>query len=223
VIERMLPDAVAAVTATTDVEGVALFPEEEAALGRPVDKRRREFTTVRACARTAYARLGLPAAPVVPGPKGEPSWADGVVGSITHCDGYRACALARSEDLLTIGIDAEPNAPLPDGLLADIARPEERPALRELAREAPAIHWDRLLFSAKESVYKAWFPLARRWLGFEDATLTIDPEAGTFHARLLVAGPLVAGRPLTGLSGRWLAAGGLVATAIALPPAGRSA
>lgn len=222
-IERILPGEVVAVTATADGAGAELFPEEETALGRAVDKRRREFTTVRACTRAAYRRLGLPPAPVVPGPKGEPSWSDGVVGSITHCDGYRACALARASEVLTIGIDAEPNAPLPDGLLPDIARPEERPALRELARHAPAVHWDRLLFSAKESVYKAWFPLARRWLGFEDATLTIDPETGSFSARLLVPGPLVDGRPLTELPGRWLAGRGLVATAIALPSTSRSA
>src|SRR5262249_33599292 len=56
--------------------------------------------------------------------------------------------------------------------------------------------WDRLLFSAKESVYKAWFPLARRWLGFEEADVTLDP-AGRFTARLLVPGPV------SGFTGRW--------------------
>ena len=213
-IERILPDAVVAVSTRVDVDGVDLFPEEADAIGRAVEKRRREFATVRACTRTAYERLGLPAVAVVPGAQGEPSWSKGVVGSITHCDGYRAGALARACDVLTIGIDAERNAPLPDGLLEDIARPEERPALRELARAAPHVHWDRLLFSAKESVYKAWFPLARRWLGFEDAIVTIDRDAGAFSARLLVPGPVVAGRQLTELSGRWLVGEGLVATSI---------
>jgi len=215
-IERILPSSVVAVTSTRDIEDVDLFPAEAAALSQAVEKRRREFTTVRACARIAYARLGRPAAPVVPGERGEPSWSEGVVGSITHCDGYRACALANASDIVSLGIDAEPNAPLPNGVLADIARPEERPALRELARQVPDVHWDRLLFSAKESVYKVWFPLAKRWLGFEDAIVTIDREAGTFDARLLVPGPPVDGRPLAALSGRWLAGDGLVASAIAL-------
>jgi 4'-phosphopantetheinyl transferase EntD len=215
VSERILPATVVAVATRGDVDDVELFPEEERAIGRAVEKRRMEFATVRACSRAAYERLGLPAAAVVPGEKGEPSWSEGVVGSITHCDGYRACALARASDVLTIGIDAEPNAPLPDGLLDDIARPEERPALDELARRTPDVCWDRLLFSAKESVYKAWFPLARRWLGFEDAVVTIDRDGGSFSARLLVPGPVVDGRPLTELSGRWLVREGLVATAIA--------
>jgi len=218
VIERILPAGVVAVTSSADVDDVDLFPAEAATLGRAVEKRRREFKTVRACTRVAYERLGLPAAPVVPGAHGEPSWSTGIVGSITHCDGYRACALARATDFLSIGIDAEPNAPLPDGLLEDIALPEERPALRELARQAPGIHWDRLLFSAKESVYKAWFPLAKRWLGFEDAIVTFDREAGAFAARLLVDGPIVSGRPLSALSGRWLTGNGLVVSAIALAP-----
>ena len=77
----------------------------------------------------------------------------------------------------------------------------------------PGICWDRLLFSAKESVYKTWFPLARRWLGFESADIVIDPREGTFTARLLVPGPHVAGTPLTMLNGRWLADHGFLVTA----------
>jgi 4'-phosphopantetheinyl transferase EntD len=76
------------------------------------------------------------------------------------------------------------------------------------------VHWDRLLFSAKESVYKAWFPLANRWLGFEDAVLAIDPCRRSFEARLLVPGPALAGGRLTMFSGRWLVRDGLVLTAI---------
>jgi 4'-phosphopantetheinyl transferase EntD len=89
--------------------------------------------------------------------------------------------------------------------------------LRGLGRQAPAIHWDRLLFSVKESIYKAWFPLAERWLGFEDAIVSIDRPQGTFSARLLVPGPHVEGRELRSFHGRWLAVDGFVMAAIALP------
>jgi 4'-phosphopantetheinyl transferase EntD len=150
------------------------------------------------------------------GEKGEPLWPAGVVGSITHCASYRACALARTTDLLTIGVDAELNEPLPAGLLADVALPEERRRIGGLAAAAPAVCWDRLVFSIKESVYKAWFPLARSWLGFEDATVAIDHRRGTFSARLLVPGPDVGGAELTGFAGRWLVEGGLLLTAIAV-------
>ena len=214
-LERILPPPVAVVTATGDRDA-ELFPEEEAALGNAVEKRRREFVTARACAREALARLGMAAQPVPAGARGEPLWPPGVVGSITHCTGYRACAVARASELRTIGVDAEANDALPPGVLGDIALPEERRWIAAAAAAEPGTSWDRLLFSIKESIYKAWFPLAGSWLGFEDATVTLDRERGTFAARLLVPGPLLDGRRLEGFGGRWLAAEGLLLSAIAV-------
>jgi 4'-phosphopantetheinyl transferase EntD len=216
VIEEILPDTAIAVEAFDDPPGTELFAAEEAAIGRAVDKRRREFTTARGCARAALERLGLPPGPIPSGERGEPIWPAGLVGSITHCDGYRACAVARASDLVTIGIDAEPHKPLPDGLLGDVSLPEEMGWLRELARHEPDTHWDRLLFSAKESVYKAWFPLTGEWLGFEDAVLVVAPLARRFSARLLVPGPVVSGRRIPGFAGRWLVRDGLIVTAVTL-------
>jgi 4'-phosphopantetheinyl transferase EntD len=215
-LERILPPS-AVVRETRGELEAALYPEEEAIVERAVAKRRKEFTTARACAREALAELGKPPGAILSGTKGEPLWPPGIVGAITHCEGYRACALARSNELRSIGVDAEPDLPLPSGLLGDIALPEEREQLRELAQRAPATHWDRLLFSIKESVYKAWFPLTESWLGFEDATISIDLAKQSFSARLLVPGPLIDGGELGGFSGRWLADEGLVAAAIALP------
>ncbi|GAA3071761.1 4'-phosphopantetheinyl transferase family protein [Streptosporangium carneum] len=216
-IDRILPSWVASAEAFHDPQDVALFPEEEAVIARAVDKRRREFTTARHCARQALARLGLPAAPILPGERGAPGWPSGVRGAITHCAGYRAAAV--SLEALTVGIDAEPHEPLPDGVLPAVSLPQER---AELERLGEGVHWDRLLFSAKESVYKAWFPLALRWLDFAEAHVTFDPS-GVFTARLLVEGPLVEGRRLTGFTGRWLVADGLAVTAIAMPGGSRPA
>jgi enterobactin synthetase component D / holo-[acyl-carrier protein] synthase len=61
--------------------------------------------------------------------------------------------------------------------------------------------------------------LARRWLGFEDADITINGVDGTFNARLLVPPPTVSGFPLTGFAGQWLASDGLLVAAIAVPVA----
>ena len=215
-IEQILPTCVAAVEKRTDPADAVLFAEEEILVAKAVEKRRREFTTARTCAREALQALGMPAVAIPTGERGEPLWPAQTLGSITHCDSYRAAAVARSSEVLTLGIDAEPNAPLPHGLVDDIARPEELPTLDRLQAELPGVHWDRLLFSAKESVYKAWFPLARRWLGFEDALVALDPHAGTFQARLLVAGPQLARGPLRSFTGRWMARDGLLLTAIAV-------
>jgi enterobactin synthetase component D / holo-[acyl-carrier protein] synthase len=214
-IEQILPSRVAVAESFGDDPAAVLFPQERAAIARATESRRREFATARACARTAMTRLGLPEVPVLRGPRGAPQWPEAVTGSITHCAGYRAAAVALTRDVVSLGVDAEPNEALPDhGMLELIALDEERARLGELAAGIPGICWDRLLFSAKESVYKAWFPLARRWLGFESADIIIDPRAGTFTARLLVPGPLVGGTPLTMLNGGWLVDHGLLVTAI---------
>jgi 4'-phosphopantetheinyl transferase EntD len=218
VIERILPPSVAAVESFGDDPGATLFPEEQAVIADAVESRRREFATGRACARAALARLGQPPVPVLRGPGGAPRWPDGITGSITHCAGYRAAAVTLTRDVASLGIDAEPDEPLPDhGMLDLIASGEERARLRALAAGVPGTSWDRLLFSAKESVYKTWFPLARRWLGFESADVVIDAPGGTFTARLLVPGPVVNGSPLTLLRGRWLSGQGLLVTAVVVP------
>ncbi|CAJ60961.1 MULTISPECIES: 4'-phosphopantetheinyl transferase family protein [Frankia] len=225
-LASLLPDAAVAVEAFEDDPNAVLFPEEAALLARAVDKRRREFTTARICAHRALSGLGLPPVPILSGDRGAPHWPDGVVGSITHCAGYRAAAVALAGRLRTIGIDAEPNEPNPQGVTAQITVPAEEGWLATLTRTLPTVHWDRLLFSAKESVYKAWFPLAQRWLGFEDAALTIDPGTaattatparGTFTAKLLVTGPTLDGGELTGFDGHWLADRGLLLTAVTVP------
>jgi 4'-phosphopantetheinyl transferase EntD len=224
VIEELLPDSVVAVETYGDGEAdqAPLYPEEQAVVARAVDKRRREFAAVRACARRAMEKLGVPPQPVLPGERGAPRWPVGLLGSMTHCDGYRAAALVRATDLASLGIDAEPHDPLPEGVLRSVALPAEQERLALLAARQPAVHWDRLLFSAKESVYKAWFPLTGKWLDFEEADIEIHADSGTaphgrFHAELLVPGPMVGARRLGHFEGRWTARQDLVTTAVTVP------
>jgi 4'-phosphopantetheinyl transferase EntD len=221
-IEEILPADVVAVDTFDDPPDAMLLPEEEHIVAKAVEKRRREFTTARHCARAALARLGRPPAPILSGRLNEPQWPAGVVGTITHCAGYRGVVIAESSVVTTVGIDAEPNEPLANGVLESVALPDERVHVAELLEARPEIRWDRMLFCAKEAVYKAWFPLAKRWLDFEDAVVTLRPgpagvATGTFDARLLVVGPRVGGRRLTGFSGRWLVDHGLILTAIVVP------
>jgi 4'-phosphopantetheinyl transferase EntD len=221
VIERLLPSWVRAVETTQDASEDSLWPEERAVVSGAVLKRRVEFTTVRVCARAALAELGVPPAPILPGVRGAPGWPAGIVGSMTHCAGYRAAAVASEEFAASIGIDAEPHAPLPDGVLEAIARPEEHRWLAELAVRKPGVHWDRLLFSMKESVYKAWFPLTGKWLDFDEASITVEPSTETFTAVLQVPGPVLGGRELTGFTGRFGTSDTLVLTTIAVPAGAR--
>jgi 4'-phosphopantetheinyl transferase EntD len=64
-----------------------------------------------------------------------------------------------------------------------VASPAERERLATTQREPDPPNWDRLLFSAKEAVYKAWFPLAGEWLDHQEAEIIFDPHHQTFTAR----------------------------------------
>lgn len=134
---------------------------------------------------------------------------------MTHCHGFRAAAVARSGDVLGIGLDVEPNAPMRHvGMLQRISLPEERLHLAELLSETPEIHWERLLFSAKESIYKAWYPLTGETLGFTDARVTFTPGANTFTVRLPPSRRYGPDARRTHLDGRWRAANGFLTTAL---------
>lgn len=216
-LAQVVPDSVAAAEAFSDIPFEQPFPGEQDLITTAVERRRREFVTARRCAREALALLGHPPAPIRSGSGREPLWPAGVVGSITHCLGYRAAAVAHDTDLASIGIDAEPHGPLPDGVLDAVTIPPERVLLDRLARADPGTHWGRLLFSAKESIYKAWYPLTGRWLGYEDACLSVDAAKQTFTARLLLDGQRRDGGPrLTGLHGRYRVARGLIVTAVSV-------
>ncbi|MEV4636564.1 4'-phosphopantetheinyl transferase superfamily protein [Actinoplanes sp. NPDC049548] len=209
-IERILPPAVRSAYARDDPPSATLLPEELPLVAQAVPKRRAEFTTVRHCARTALEKLGVAPAPILRGDRGAPVWPPGIVGSMTHCTGYRAAAVAQAGEVTGIGIDAEEHGPLPAGVLDLVSLPSEQEHLTALTQAGPETWWERVLFSAKESVYKVWFPRTGEWLGFEEASLTFDPSAATFTARILRAGPFEQ------LEGRFLVEDGIVLTAIVL-------
>lgn len=218
-MRAVLPDSADLVYAEMydDPPHLTALPEEELLIARSVAKRRNEFVTVRHCARVAMEQLGVAPAPILKGDKGEPHWPDGVVGSLTHCEGYRGAVVGRRTAVRSVGIDAEPHGVLPKGVLDAISLPVER---TEISALPGALHWDRILFCAKEATYKTWFPLTQRWLGFEDAhiTFTVDSAgtAGKFVSRILIDPAARSGPPLTELAGRWSVAGGLALTAIVL-------
>ncbi|MEU2181076.1 4'-phosphopantetheinyl transferase family protein [Streptomyces thermolilacinus] len=223
-IERILPPYVVAVEVFADVPGARLLPGERSFVADAAEGRRREFASVRHCARLALAGLGRPPVPLPPDADGAPRWPDGVVGSMTHCrGGYRAAAVAPDTAVRAVGVDAEPHRPLREGVLASVARPGERARLAGLEHTGAAVCWDRLLFCAKEAVYKAWFPLTRVRLGFHDVDIDFEARTDVFRARVVGDGP-VGGEPghapsfRSGrLTGRWVVGHGVAAAAVVLP------
>lgn len=189
-----------------------LHPAERPVVAGAVDKRRLEFTAGRVCARRALRRLGLPEVAIPRGAEREPVWPPGVVGSITHTAGFCAAALARDADVASVGLDAEPAAPLSESLYRRVCRPEELSFLEGIEGEARGV-LARVVFSAKETLYKAQFPLTRSFLGFLEARVRIDRVGGAFEADVLRPLPALEGRALVG---RFVERDGLIVTAMEL-------
>lgn len=189
-IEKVLPHGVVGYDLVGDALADSSYKEERNQIRHAVQKRKREYTTVRHCARIALAQLGLQPTAIPRGKGGSPIWPDGITGSMTHCEQYRAAAAARTSSFLTIGIDAAVAEHLPNDLLPLVTTPRETLALRSLHKTSPHFPWGMLLFSAKESIFKAWYPIKERWLGFEDATVLLQseclfsPSRGTFRVAL---------------------------------------
>jgi 4'-phosphopantetheinyl transferase EntD len=226
----ILPVGVQSEECFGDPPGGVLFPEEEKVIANAVSARRRDYTTVRTCARACLERLGYPPVPILPGIGGAPSWPAGVLGSMTHCVGYAAAAVSRAAGISAIGIDAEPDAPLPDGVLGLIATSVEQNRLAVMGpepgrtstssalivtqQESDDPNWDRLLFSAKESVYKVWFPLVGEWLDPQETEILFHPHERTFTALLCRGGLIINDRPVRQIHGRWTREQGILATAV---------
>jgi 4'-phosphopantetheinyl transferase EntD len=212
-LDAILPAGIVAVEDRGGGSPPPLHPDEAALVSRAVPARRAEFARARACAHRALQLLGLRPGAILKGPRGEPQWPPGVTGSITHCLDYCAAAAVINHDIIALGIDAEVHAPLPEGVLDLIATGTERARLEELGGKRPLRHWDRLLFSIKESTFKAWYPLTRTWVEAERLSVEIDPVGGVFLARVNSAASSGAW-PLC-FEGRFLIADDLVLTATA--------
>ncbi|MEZ2121090.1 MULTISPECIES: 4'-phosphopantetheinyl transferase [unclassified Corynebacterium] len=181
-----------------------LHPLEKALVSHALDVRKAEFGDARWCAHRALEQLGIDTGmPILRGERGMPLLPPTVSGSLTHTVGFRAAVIAPSLLVRSMGLDAEPIAALPEGVLESIARDGELPQLKKLTDEGVQSA-DLLLFCAKEATYKAWFPLTRRWLGFDQAEIDLRRD-GTFVSYLLVRPT-----PVPFISGRWAMRDGYV-------------
>jgi len=184
-----------------------LHQAEETCVRAALPKRRREFAAGRACARGALRQLGVRDFPLVPGAGRAPVWPHGIVGSITHCANYVAAVVAKTERLSGVGIDAEPGQLLARDLVPLVCTADE---ISQLDQLPPDVAWTTLMFSAKESFFKCYYPQAGCLLDFLDVEIDLQPAAARFRGRLVRSdAPSIFGRrDLEGrfgwLHGLWL-------------------
>jgi len=179
VLEGLFPEHVRCVISADYPEQFALLPDETECTAPMNPRRRREFVHGRSCARIALAGLGYPDCPVPVGDGRAPTWPDGVVGSISHCGATAAAAVAHRGDTGGVGLDIEQNQALDEPLLRMICRADER---ERLDGTDVGLLLAKLIFSAKESVFKCVWPELRRFVDFQEVEIRLDIDRNTFSA-----------------------------------------
>jgi 4'-phosphopantetheinyl transferase EntD len=158
----------------------ALLPEEVRAFAGSVVKVKRASGAARIVARQLLTQLGYPASALPKSASGAPVWPAGVTGSLAHDSRVAIAAVGLSRDVGALGIDVEPAELLPSELLDLVATPRER------LRMADDPYHGRLLFVAKEAVYKAVYPLDQTFLEHHDVEINLaDRKAIVRNGRVV--------------------------------------
>lgn len=133
-------------------------------------RRAHEFKLGRLCASLAHqSLLAQELTELAIGPKREPLWPSTVRGSISHCDGYVCAAVGEATQVEYVGIDIEVWGRVKSELKESICLPGELESLQVGKTEETLT----LIFSAKESLYKALFPKVGRYFGFHAALVDV--------------------------------------------------
>ncbi len=175
-LSSIFPPEISLVVADDEMWQTALRDAEEKLIEGAIDKRCREFRAGRHAAHQALVELNAPDIPILRGERREPLWPTGYVGSIAHCRGLCIAASAKDSEIAGIGLDVEPLMPLPQGTEGYIHTQSDAFLLQESGEPLP----ERLIFSAKESLYKCYYPLVGRFFGFQSVSLQ-DVADGIFR------------------------------------------
>ncbi len=166
----------------TDALAQAVLCEEERALAAAMTSvRRRTWVGGRVALRLALDRAGIEAPPVLVDDRGAPALPRGIAGSISHQESL-AVALVARQPSARVGVDIETEGRRTLDISTKVLTRDE---LREIAPYSPEERAREVLlrFSLKESIYKALDPFVRRFVGFQEVSVT--PRADGTAAVLL--------------------------------------
>ncbi len=150
-----------------DGDELALLPDEFGAFAASVIKVQRASGAARIVARKLLLEFGQPHQAIPKSTAGMPVWPHGIVGSLAHDAKVAVAAMAMQRDFLSVGVDVEPAEPLDPDLLHLVATTNERRHIQDDPCRG------RVLFSVKEAVYKAVYPLDRVFLDHHDVEVNL--------------------------------------------------
>lgn len=149
--------------------GDALSEEEEAYIARAADKRQKEFSAGRSAAKAILRDYGVKCASIPASSGRYPLWPPGFVGSISHTESHVLVAVGASDDYCGLGVDIEKI----NSVEADLYESLFTHAEREFLQKSDDVNIATTLFSCKESVYKAVFPMCHEFLEFTDVEIEL--------------------------------------------------
>lgn len=161
--------------------GLEVFDDERHLVEKAVEKRRREFSAGRCCARQALRELGCADTAIIHDQNGAPVWPQGIVGSITHSAMHAAAAAAKASRLHGLGIDLETVSRVSTAITDKILTDPEKKRLWQLPDDTAQQRLLALFFSAKEAIYKCLHPLLQCQIGFADARIECVPGQNALH------------------------------------------
>ena len=153
-----------------------LHPAEENYFSQLSSVSRKEhYRSGRICAGEVLSKLGTLGQPVLRDPQTrEPLWPEGISGAITHSGNWAAAAAGKTSDVSGIGIDLEDLERQVDSRISrHVCIPEEQKWLQECGEDFLEQNL-KIIFSAKESIFKAFFPYTRTYLHFHDARILME-------------------------------------------------
>ncbi|MCG7494058.1 4'-phosphopantetheinyl transferase [Thalassobius sp. Cn5-15] len=172
------------VTNPRDTSHTLMAPEQPA-VTNAIPKRQIEFAAGRAAARMALADINMPPQAIPQAADRSPVWPAGIMGSISHCANLCVAVACPMSVWRAVGVDIENTAPLEKEAWSIILTSREQRALVQLPfwRRAQQV---KVLFSIKEAVYKAQYPLTHQLCDFQalDVTLDGDRFAARFNQQL---------------------------------------
>lgn len=142
-----------------------------AKLNNAVVKRQAEYLAGRVCAKNALSTFGINDFQIISGENRAPIWPTNICGSITHTQGIAAAVVSNNPNIAGLGIDIEcfMKEKQEKELQSHILAPNEQSSFSKLSKLSS--NPLTIIFSAKESIYKALYPTVRNFFDFDAVTL----------------------------------------------------
>lgn len=153
-------------------------------LDTAVSKRKAEYLAGRLCAKKLLKCLKISTSSTQLPPREDrlPDWPEGLLGSISHTHACAVVGVAQRAQYGNLGLDVEfiMENDVAKSIVSQIATPQELSLLTEHLSFSVQV---TLIFSIKESIYKALYPEVNRFFDFDAVIVrNINLQKSTFDA-----------------------------------------